>query len=168
MTATGVRRAVTAVVVATALVTACGAGVLGAGPPAGPADITGTLTSVTSFVPRSEPCVEVGQQPPDAAVSSDDEPPCVEVPSDVVGSFLVEERPDRPVEGPRPPQGDKAVVTVDTRSQVLRHAGAGYAEASFDALEVGQVVEVWFSGPVAESYPVQAGAKAVVISEPAE
>lgn len=165
-----VRRRVTAVamvVAAVALATACGEEMVGADPPAGPPHITGTLASVTPFVPRTEDCVEVDLRPPDAAVSSDDEPFCTDPDSDVVGSILVEEQPDRPVGGPGPPAGDKASVTVDTGSQILRHAGEGYAEAAFDALEVGQVVQVWFSGPVAESYPVQAGAEAVVISEPA-
>ena len=162
-----VPRRVVAVVAAVALATACGEEVVGAGPPAGPPSITGTLTSVTPFVPRTEDCVEAGRRPPDAAVSSDDEPFCTDPRSDVVGSILVEEHPARPVEGSGPPGGDKAFVTVDAGSQILRRAREGYAEAAFDALELGQVVDVWFSGPVAESYPVQAGAKAVVISEPA-
>ena len=141
---------------------------MGADPPPGPPHVTGALTSVTPFVPRTEDCVEPGRRPPDAAVSSDDDPFCTDPDSDVVGSILVEEQPDRPVGGPGPPAGDKASVTVDTGSQILRQAGEGYAEAAFDDFEVGQVVHVWFSGPVAESYPVQAGAMAVVIGEPAE
>lgn len=162
-----VRRRVAAVALAAvALASACGEEMVGADPPAGPPHITGTLTSVTPFVPRTEDCAEAGRRPPDAAVSSDDEPFCTDPDSDVVGSVLVEEQPDRPVGGKGPPAGDKASVTVDTGSQILRPAGDGYAEAAFDALEVGQVVQVWFSGPVAESYPVQAGAEAVVISEP--
>lgn len=164
-----VRRPVVAVAVAVAavaLATACGEEVVGAGPPAGPPSITGTLTSVTPFVPRTEDCVEAGRRPPDAAVSSDDEPFCTDPQSDVVGSILVEEHPDRPVEGPGPPAGDKASVTVETGSRILEDAGESYTEAAFDAFEVGQVVQVWFSGPVAESYPVQAAAKAVVISAP--
>ncbi len=168
MRPSAVRRGLIAALATVALATACGEGVVGAAPPARPPDLTGTLTSVTPFVPRTEDCVEVGQPPPDAAVSSDDEPFCTDPDRDVVGSVLVEEQPDRPMVGPRPPQGDKALVTVDTGSQILRHTGQGYVEVAFDAFEVGQVVEVWFSGPVAESYPVQAGAKAVVISEPAE
>lgn len=168
MRRSGVGRGLVAALATVALGTACGGETGGAGPPAGPPDLTGTLTSVTPFVPRTEDCVEVGQQPPGAAVSSDDGPFCTDPDSDVVGSILVEEQPDRPMVGPRPPQGDKAAVTVATGSEILRHAGQGYVEAAFDAFEVGQVVEVWFSGPVAESYPVQAGAQAVVISEGAE
>ncbi|MDP9019954.1 MAG: YobA family protein [Actinomycetota bacterium] len=156
------------VVAAAALVTACGEGAVGARPPPGPPSITGTLTSVTPFVPRTEDCVEVGQRPPDAAVSRQDQPFCADVPPDVVGSVLVEEQPARPLGGPRPPEGDKAVVTVDTGSRILREAVDGYADGGFDDLEVGQVVDVWFSGPVAESYPAQAGAAALVIVAPAE
>ena len=35
--------------------------------------------------------------------------------------------------------------------------------ATFEALQVGQKVEAWFTGPVAESYPVQAVASDIVI-----
>lgn len=167
MRPSAVRRVVVVFVAAAAAVASgCGRGAVGAGPPGGPPSITGTLTSVAPFVPRTEDCVELGERPPDAAVSSDDEPFCTDPDSDVVGSILVEEHPDRPVEGPGPPAGDKASVTIDRGSQILRDAGEGHVEAGFDAFQAGQLVQVWFSGPVAESYPVQAGAKAVVILGP--
>lgn len=166
MTRDGLRRVVV-LAAAGVLASACGRAPVGAGPPPDPPSITGTLTSVTPFVPRTEDCVEAGDRPPDAPVSSDDEPICTDPGTDLLGSVLVEERDDRPVGGPASPHGDKAVVSVERGSQILRAAGEGYAEATFDELEVGQVVEVWFIGPVAESYPVQAGARAMVIRQPA-
>jgi predicted small lipoprotein YifL len=46
---------------------------------------------------------------------------------------------------------------------VLRAEGDGYAAASWDDLAAGQAVDVWISGPIAESCPMQADADAVVI-----
>jgi predicted small lipoprotein YifL len=46
---------------------------------------------------------------------------------------------------------------------VLRADGDGYASAAWDDLAAGQMVDVWISGPIAESCPMQADADAVVI-----
>ena len=46
---------------------------------------------------------------------------------------------------------------------VLRADGDGYAAAAWDDLAAGQMVDVWISGPIAESCPMQADADAVVI-----
>lgn len=46
---------------------------------------------------------------------------------------------------------------------VLRADGDGYAAATWDDLAAGQAVDVWISGPIAESCPMQADADAVVI-----
>jgi hypothetical protein len=62
------------------------------------------------------------------------------------------------VEGGEQPPGavsDKAMVTVDDKTKVYDQQG-DRVEAS--VLAVGQNVDVWFTGPVAESYPVQGGA----------
>jgi Protein of unknown function (DUF3221) len=55
---------------------------------------------------------------------------------------------------------DKAVVTVTQRTDILR---ADSTPAGFSALSTGQWVRVWFTGPVRESYPVQADAARVQI-----
>jgi len=39
----------------------------------------------------------------------------------------------------------------------------GGARGTVGDVRAGQVVRVWFAGPVAESYPVRARARAVVI-----
>jgi len=46
---------------------------------------------------------------------------------------------------------------------VLRDTAEGYEAAAWDELEPGQAADVWISGPIAESCPMQADADAVVI-----
>ena len=72
---------------------------------------------------------------------------------DGAGTIRVEERPED-ASG-----SAKASVRILERTAITR----GSERAGFDALRVGQWVRVWFSGPVAESYPVQATGSAVVI-----
>ena len=69
-------------------------------------------------------------------------------------SVRVEERPED-VSG-----SAKGVFRVGDRTDVRRVTG-GRARA--EELREGQRVRVWVSGPVAESYPIQAGARMVVI-----
>jgi hypothetical protein len=58
---------------------------------------------------------------------------------------------------------DKAVVRIEQGTQLLDGSGARIA---FHQLQVGRKVRAWFTGPVAESYPVQALASTVIL-EPA-
>lgn len=58
---------------------------------------------------------------------------------------------------------DKASVTVNKATEVVREGKDD--DVGIKALSAGQTVEVWFTGPVAESYPVQAAAEKVVILE---
>jgi hypothetical protein len=62
---------------------------------------------------------------------------------------------------------DAAVVRVEDDTDIFRVQNGEPAEAAFADLEVGQAVEAWFTGPVAESYPVQAKAARIVILEDA-
>jgi len=67
------------------------------------------------------------------------------------------------VEGGEQPAGavsDAAVVTVGKDTAVFDAEGK---PASAESLTVGTTVRVWFTGPVAESYPVQGRASAVQI-----
>lgn len=57
----------------------------------------------------------------------------------------------------------KAVVRLTPETEVAYRAGGA---ARTDELTVGHNVSVWFEGPVAESYPVQATAATIII-EPA-
>lgn len=55
---------------------------------------------------------------------------------------------------------DKAMVQLAAQARVLHRDGR---PAAASALAVGQSVSAWFTGPVRESYPVQADASVVVI-----
>lgn len=66
------------------------------------------------------------------------------------------------VEGPEQPPGavsDKASVTLTEETLFFDANGKRLSERP--ALEVGTEVRMWFTGPVAESYPVQATAGTV-------
>ena len=56
-----------------------------------------------------------------------------------------------------------AYITVLPGADVLAGSGETVVRASADELVVGARVRVWFRGPVAESFPVQATAGTVLI-----
>ena len=60
---------------------------------------------------------------------------------------------------------DKAMVRITDETDILRQSDSTYEEAAFEDLAQGQLVDVWFTGAVAESYPVQGTAKTVLIRE---
>ncbi len=55
----------------------------------------------------------------------------------------------------------KASITINPETQI--HRDASRDGQSFSALSEGVRVHVWFTGPVRESYPVQAAAERVLI-----
>lgn len=71
-----------------------------------------------------------------------------------VGTVRVEADPSKPS------GSDKAVVRITHATRVIGRDGN---PSDHDALAEGQWVRVWFTGPVAESYPVQAAAGTVTI-----
>jgi hypothetical protein len=129
-------------------------------PPAGEPSVTGTVSAV-SAVEVTQECdtADPDGADPDDPVSSDDDPsPGCAKPVDLLGSFMVEDGVD--------PGGAAlaARVTVTASIAILAEDGAGgWSLASFDDLVEGARVQVWFDGPVAESYPVQARAGSIVI-----
>ena len=73
------------------------------------------------------------------------------------GVILVEERPqDRA-------GSNKASVTINASTRIYRGRIDASTKGSFSDLRNGQLVEVWFAGPVLTSYPLQATASVVVI-----
>jgi hypothetical protein len=73
-------------------------------------------------------------------------------------SVLVEEDPASEWEG------DKGYFTVTGETEILRLVGGdAVAPATFEELEVGQLVEATYSGPILESYPPQGEAGSIVI-----
>jgi hypothetical protein len=59
---------------------------------------------------------------------------------------------------------DWAIVAV-TEDTKIRNAAGRPRRATFEDLEVGRVVEVYFEGPVLFTYPVQGGARLIRILE---
>lgn len=60
--------------------------------------------------------------------------------------------------------GNKGYFTVTGETEILRLVGGdAVAPATFEELEVGQLVEATYSGPILESYPTQGGASSIVI-----
>lgn len=59
--------------------------------------------------------------------------------------------------------GNEASITVTSETPVWEEFGGGLEPSRIDRLGQGQTVSVWASGAVAESFPVQAEADAVVI-----
>jgi hypothetical protein len=56
-----------------------------------------------------------------------------------------------------------AWIAVNGGTDVVQRAGGTVSRGSPQELAVGMRVQVWFTGPVAESYPVQATAGTVLI-----
>ena len=60
--------------------------------------------------------------------------------------------------------GNKGYFTVTDGTEILRLVGGdAVAPATFEDLEVGQLVEATYSGAILESYPTQGGASSIVI-----
>lgn len=58
---------------------------------------------------------------------------------------------------------DKAMIRVDAKTKIEKANGDKFEEAKFTDIKEGTKVSVWITGPVAESYPVQATAGRIVI-----
>jgi hypothetical protein len=75
---------------------------------------------------------------------------------DGLGIILVEET------SPQGLEFDKASLAITKDTKLLKRAGDDYVEFTFNDIRAGVVVEVWITGPVRESYPIQADADTVV------
>lgn len=77
-------------------------------------------------------------------------------------SMLVEEDPQDPVLGGA--GSNKGYFTVTGETEIFRLVGGdAVAQATFEELEVGQLVSATYSGPILESYPPQGEAGSIVI-----
>ena len=74
-----------------------------------------------------------------------------------LGTVMVEERPQDQA------GSAKASVTLNAATRIYRGRVSASTKASFGDLQKGQLIEVWFDGPVLTSYPVQATASVIVI-----
>ena len=69
------------------------------------------------------------------------------------------------VNSPDNKTSDKFIVTVTDETMVGVQVGGSQHQADFDILIFGQKVEIWFSGPVMESYPAQVTAERIIITD---
>lgn len=78
-------------------------------------------------------------------------------PGGVLGSILVEGELEEDT------RYDRASVTITDDTGIFTESGGELVRAGFGDLAAGQLVQATFTGPVAESYPVQATASEVII-----
>jgi hypothetical protein len=76
---------------------------------------------------------------------------------DILGQISVESHADKIV--------SRYIVTITDETLIFRQDGDNLRQADFKAFEDKQWVEIWFTGPVLESFPVQAAAGQVVIEQ---
>jgi hypothetical protein len=131
--------------------------VLATEPPGSDPTILGVITEVVPFEPVIEDCVEPDPNAdPDSPVSSDGTPFCSDPDTAPLGTVLVEEDPTA--------SGDNKISFTVRRSTTLLTESAGsYDPLSFADLVDGATVSAWADGAVAESYPAQATAAAIVV-----
>lgn len=67
------------------------------------------------------------------------------------------------VEAPGDKTSDKYVVAVRSDTLIFEQVEEDYRQLPFDTLRAGHKVQLWFTGPVRESYPAQATARQVVV-----
>ena len=58
---------------------------------------------------------------------------------------------------------DKYMVTIKDETLILQQDGEKRSQAAFEVLEITQQVQIWFTGPIMESFPMQGTAQQVVI-----
>ncbi|MFC2044072.1 DUF3221 domain-containing protein [Chloroflexota bacterium] len=58
---------------------------------------------------------------------------------------------------------DKYMVTIKDETLIYQQDGENPHEVDFETLETTQQVQVWFAGPIMESFPMQGTARQVVI-----
>ena len=75
----------------------------------------------------------------------------------LVGSVLIEGT----MNGYLQPQNVSVTITEET--SIFEEQAGNRCKVTFNSLEVGQKVDVRFTGPVAQSYPVQATAAEIVM-----
>ena len=78
----------------------------------------------------------------------------VDIDGEHLGSLRVEAVPGEEA------GSDKAVVRIEQRTALLNDSGQKVGLSQF---KVGRKVRAWFTGPVRESYPVQADASTVIL-----
>ena len=117
----------------------------------------GSISSVHPSVPRVEGRTEPSGGGTIMTHSFGDEQPCAVPALGVVGRILVEQD--------RGDWVDKMRPTVTEETPLLGWSGGGFVPVPFEELEEGGQVKAWASGAIAESYPSQAEAGAIVVED---
>lgn len=124
-------------------------------------NIRGTVTDLDQYTHTNAPPAEdQGKSSnPSDSVSSDD--PVTETPrlKDQLGYIFVEGKLEEDT------TDDKASISVKKSTVILQQRGKDIVPVEFKDLAQGAKVEVTFTGPVQESYPVGATAGKIVILE---
>ena len=75
----------------------------------------------------------------------------------ILGQILVESHADKLV--------DKYMVTIKDETLIFEQDGENRRKVAFEALETKKQVQIWFTGPIMESFPMQGTAQQVVTIE---
>jgi hypothetical protein len=118
------------------------------------ADMRGTITRVTAGTAGSGSGQGTAGDP-NGSVSC---PPNCGATGPTRSTVLVEEIPGGLETG-----GQKAALAITDSTGFYRRTADGVVAIAFTDLRAGQKAEVWFDGPVAESYPVQTRARVIVV-----
>ena len=76
---------------------------------------------------------------------------------DVLGQILVESHADKLV--------DKYMVTIKDETLIFKQDGENRHKVAFEVFVTTQRVQIWFSGPIMESFPMQGTAEQIVVIE---
>ena len=74
---------------------------------------------------------------------------------DTLGQILVESQVEKVI--------DRYRITIKDETLIFEQDGENRRQVAFKALETKQQVQIWFSGPIMESFPMQGTAQQVVI-----
>lgn len=128
-------------------------------PPDEPPYLEGPVTSIARTKPVTTGCVSEWDPDGDGMVSSNDPPVCNPNP-ETFGTVGVK--------GDRADQGGETemVASVKKTVPIARRTDDGELETiPFDELSKGDVVSLWITGQVMESYPMQGEAAFIVVEE---
>ena len=128
-------------------------------PPTEAPFLKGPITVITRAKAVTTDCVSEADADGDGAVSSNDPPMCNPNPSTYGGLG---------VKGTNESQGGETeiIASVEKTVPIARRGAGGTLEpVAFSDLAKGDVVSLWITGPVMESYPLQGQASYILLEE---
>lgn len=121
---------------------------------------TASFSQAGGQLPRAEPDIrgvltKLLKIDPQASTHSGSD-----VATNTIGTILIEENPEENW------GSAKARVRITNKTKIFKRHKQDLIPASFTELQIGHRAEAWFTGPVAESYPVQATGGVIVFLKP--